>query len=36
MSGGGARICACAAQRKYEEKHEKAEVRADEEMDVGV
>jgi len=25
-----------AAQRKYEEKHERAEVRADEEMDVGV
>jgi len=29
--------CACGAeQRKYEEKHERAEVRADEEMDVGV
>jgi hypothetical protein len=25
-----------AAQRKYEEKHEKPEVKADEEMDVGV
>ena len=25
-----------AAQRKYEERHEKGEVRADEEMDVGV
>ncbi|MBU4221208.1 MAG: hypothetical protein KKD46_03535 [Euryarchaeota archaeon] len=25
-----------AAQMKYEEKHERAEVRADEEMDVGV
>jgi hypothetical protein len=25
-----------AAQRKYEEKHERTEVRADEEMDVGV
>ena len=25
-----------AAQRKYEEKHERAQVRADEEMDVGV